>query len=128
MAVLNGIDLVETERIRRTRERFGERFLQSVFTEREVAYCTARGAGSHLSLAARFAAKEAFAKALGTGIGAKAAFQEIEVESQPGGRPTIRLHGSALETWHGMGGTAIALSLSHTHAYAVASVVLTVAD
>jgi len=123
MIVGTGIDLVEIERIRRSVERFGERFLKRVYTAAEQAYCL-RKKNSAESLAARFAAKEAGAKALGTGINHGVTWLEIEVVREPGGRPTIVLHGRALEFANRLGAQSAALSLTHTGTLAVASVVL----
>lgn len=122
--VLCGVDLVETDRIRQALDRFPERFLSMVFTPNEVDYCNARGAGRVASYAARFAAKEAVSKALGTGIGEHAGFQEIEVCTMPGGKPIIQLSGAAESTFKRLGGKHISISLSHTHQYAIANVVI----
>ncbi len=119
-----GIDLVENARIASSLERFGERFLARVFLPSEIAYCRPmRYPAPHY--AARFAAKEALAKAFGTGIGEEVAFLDIEVTRSPAGAPGLLLHGNgaALATRRGVG--AIHLSLSHTEHYAVAQVMLT---
>jgi holo-[acyl-carrier protein] synthase len=123
MIVGTGIDLVEIERIRRSVERFGERFLDRVYTAAEKAYCL-RKRNSAESLAARFAAKEAAAKALGTGINHGVTWLEIEVVREPGGRPTIAFHGRAREFAARLGAKSAALSLTHTASLAAASVVL----
>jgi holo-[acyl-carrier protein] synthase len=104
-------------------ERFGEKFLKRVFTAAEQAYCL-RKKNAAESLAARFAAKEAGAKALGTGINHGVTWLEIEVVREPGGRPTIAFHGRALEFANRLGAHSAALSLTHTGTLAVASVVL----
>lgn len=113
-----GVDLVERARVLRTFARFGERFLQRVFTptEREQA------GGRIERLVGRFAAKEACSKALGTGIGALA-WQEIETIRQPGGKPELRLHGRAAERAAALGIIALDVSISDTHDYAIAVVV-----
>lgn len=116
--LVTGVDLIEVERFSRTVERFGERFLARVFTPDERAAV----AEDRLRLAARFAAKEAVAKALGTGIGA-IGWREIEIGQDERGRPTVRLHGAAQARAVGLGLTQLALSLSHTHAHAIAFVV-----
>ncbi len=113
-----GIDLVDIERMRLMLERHGERFLRRVFTPQELADAGDRPS----SLAARFAAKEAVSKALGTGIGL-VAWQEIEVLRGPSREPRLVLHGAALELAENQGLTSWALSLSHTEHYAVAQVV-----
>jgi holo-[acyl-carrier protein] synthase len=123
MIVGTGIDLVEIERIRRSVERFGERFLNRVYTAAEKAYCL-RKKNAAESLAARFAAKEAGAKALGTGISRGVNWLEIEVVREPGGRPTIAFHGRALQRAKRLGTRSAALSLTHTGTLAMASVVL----
>jgi holo-[acyl-carrier protein] synthase len=123
MIVGTGIDVVEIDRIKRSVERFGERFLDRVYTAAEKAYCL-RKRNAAESLAARFAAKEAGAKALGTGINHGVTWLEIEVVREPGGRPTIVFHGRAREFADRLGTTSSALSLTHTGTLAVASVVL----
>jgi len=123
MIVGSGIDMVEIARIQQSINRFGSRFLNRVFTAAEQAYCLRRRNAAE-SLAARFAAKEAAAKALGTGISRGVNWLEIEVIREPGGRPTIRFHGRAAEIAQYMGVAHIALSLTHTADLAVASVVV----
>ncbi|NJN94031.1 MAG: holo-ACP synthase [Anaerolineales bacterium] len=112
-----GVDMIETERVAQSIARFGDRFLRRVYTERELAYCQ----GRINSLAARWAAKEAVAKALGTGIGG-VNWRDIEVVSQANQRPTIQLHGAAATLAAQLGLSGFAISLSHTKDYAVAFV------
>ena len=118
-----GIDIIEIERIARTLARFGERFLQRVYTEAEIAYCR----GKPARLAARFAAKEAVAKALGVGIFWREGvyWRDVEVIRDRRGKPGIRLYRGALERARQEGLTHWALSLSHSREYAVAMVVAT---
>lgn len=123
MIVGTGVDLMEIERIQDSLDRFGERFLNRVYTPKEMAYCM-RKKNCAESLAARFAAKEAGAKALGTGIAKGVNWREIEVTHLPGGRPTLIFHGRAAERAATMGVTAIHLSLSHGRNLAIAQVVL----
>jgi holo-[acyl-carrier protein] synthase len=123
MIVGSGIDVVEVGRIHESVERFGTRFLNRVFTAAEQTYCL-RKRRSAESLAARFAAKEAGAKALGTGISRGVHWLEIEVIREPGGRPSLRFHGRAAEIAAGLGVAQTALSLTHTAELAMASVVL----
>lgn len=123
MILGSGIDLVEIERIQQSLQRFGPRFLNRVYTEAEQAYCL-RKRKSAESLAARFAAKEAGAKALGTGISHGVNWLEIEVIREPGGRPALRFHGRAAEICAHLGVAHAALSLTHTGSLAMASVVL----
>ncbi len=113
-----GVDIIETERVARSIARFGDRFLKRVYTDRELAYCN----GRINSLAARWAAKEATAKALGTGIGAMS-WREIEVVSQLNQRPALQLHGAAADLAAQLGLSGFAVSLSHTKNYAIAFVV-----
>ena len=118
-----GVDLVDCARIRRILERNDGAFVARVFTDGEQAYCK-RMAEPAPHYAARFAAKEAVAKALGTGIGAGAAMREIEVVRNASGAPGIVLHGSAAATAAALGVAAIKLSLSHTGDNAIAMVML----
>jgi holo-[acyl-carrier protein] synthase len=113
-----GIDLIEIDRVARVLARHGDHFLQRVYTPQEIAYCAGRAS----SLAARFAAKEAVAKALGTGIG-PVAWKEIEVQRAPGGRPVVALHGAARRIADALGLADWSLSLTHSRDLAVAFVV-----
>jgi holo-[acyl-carrier protein] synthase len=123
MLVGTGIDIVEIERIAKSIERYGDRFLEKIFTPGEIAYC-GRKKNFAESYAARFAAKEAGAKALGTGIQHGVAWKELEVRRRPGHRPTLHLTGRALEFANRLGVTRVSLSLTHTAALAMASVQL----
>jgi holo-[acyl-carrier protein] synthase len=123
MIVGSGIDLIEIGRIQRSVERYGPRFLNRVYTAAEQAYCLRKRQAAE-SLAARFAAKEAGAKALGTGISHGVNWLEIEVVREPGGRPTLRFHGRAAQIAARMGVSRAALSITHTATLAMASVVL----
>ena len=116
-----GVDLIELERIARVVERWGDRFLRRIYTEQELAYCRGRVP----QLAARFAAKEAVMKALGTGIRG-VGWREVEVIRRRGGAPTIALHGRAQQRGERMGLEQLAISLSHSRDYAIASVVGTI--
>jgi len=126
MTVRPGIDLVECERIARSIEQHGEAFLKRVFTAAEREYCQGH-ARSAQSYAARWAAKEAVAKALGCGIGEGASLVEIEVTRNAAGQPGILLHGSAAATAAEMAVQDIRLSLTHTEHYAAAFAVVTTA-
>lgn len=117
-----GTDLIEISRIRHSLERFGDRFLHRVYTPAEIRYCQAKRTGMAESLAARFAAKEAGAKALGTGISRGVIWTEIEVRNLPGGRPTLLFHGRAAARAADLGITAVALSLTHSRDLAMAVV------
>jgi len=123
MIIGSGIDLVEIERIQHSMDRYGQRFLDRVYTAAEQAYCLRRRKAAE-SLAARFAAKEAGAKALGTGISRGVNWLEIEVLREPGGRPSLRFHGRAAEIAARLGARHAALSITHTATLAMASVVL----
>ena len=123
MIIGSGIDLVEIGRIRRSIDRYGSRFLNRVYTKAEQAYCL-RKRNAAESFAARFAAKEAGAKALGTGISYGVNWLEFEVVREPSGRPSLRFHGRAEQIAKRMGFSTVALSLTHTAELASASVVL----
>ena len=123
MILGTGVDIAEVPRIRETIERFGDRFLHRVFTEGEIRYCE-RKASRFESYAARFAAKEAGMKALGTGWRNGLGWRDLEVANLPSGRPTLRLHGKAREIAEKMGVRAISLSLTHTAQQAMACVIL----
>ena len=123
MIVGTGIDIAEVPRIAESIARFGERFLRRVYTEGEIRYCESK-ANRTERYAARFAAKEAAMKALGTGWNHGVRWCDIEVVRQPGGRPTIRFRGKAAEIAAQLGAKNIALSLSHTLEQAIASVIL----
>ena len=123
MIVGTGIDITEVPRIREAIERHGERFLQRIFTEGEIQYCESK-ANRIERYAARFAAKEAGMKAIGTGWNHGVRWRDIEVARQPGGRPTLLLHGKAAEFAAKLGARNVALSLTHTAEQAMAQVIL----
>ncbi len=123
MIVGTGIDIAEVPRIRDAIARHGERFLKRIFTEGEIQYCESK-ANRIERYAARFAAKEAGMKAIGTGWNHGVRWRDIEVARQPGGRPTLQLHGKAAEFAAKLGATNIALSLTHTAEQAFAQVIL----
>ena len=113
-----GVDIIELDRIKKVMERWGQRFVQRIYTKDEQAYCR----GRIPQLAARFAAKEAVMKALGTGIRG-VGWREVEVVRMRGRAPTIRLHGRALAYAERLGYRQLAVSLSHSRDYAIAFVV-----
>ena len=121
--IYTGIDLIEIGRIATVRDRYPVRFLNKVFTHVERRYARNRAP----QLASRFAAKEAVMKALGTGVRG-VPWKSIEVTRKPGGPPEIKLYGTALQRARKMGVKRIALSLSHSKDFAVASVVLEAED
>lgn len=122
MILGTGIDLAEVHRIRESIERFGDRFLHRVFTEREIAYSMSM-ANKYERFAARFAAKEAAMKALGTGWQRGVTWKDCEVVNLAGGGPTLVLHGRAAEVAAELGIRTLALSLTHTQSYGLANVI-----
>jgi holo-[acyl-carrier protein] synthase len=123
MIVGTGIDIAEVGRIRETIARFGDRFLQRIYTPGEIRYCDSK-ANRAERYAARFAAKEAAMKALGTGWSRGVRWRDCEVARQPGGRPTIIFHGKAGEVAARLGVKNASLSISHTAEQAIAQVIL----
>ena len=123
MLVGTGIDVIEIERIAASVERYGDRFLARVFTAGEIAYCS-RKKNAAESFAARFAAKEAGAKALGTGIQHGVTWTEIEVRRARGERPTLHFSGRVGERAERLGVRRVSLSLTHSRTLAIASVQL----
>jgi holo-[acyl-carrier protein] synthase len=119
MIVGTGIDIAEVARIRRSIERFGDRFVKRVYTPGEINYCDSKA-----NRAERYAAKEAAMKALGTGWNHGVRWRDCEVMRLPGGRPTIIFHGKAAEVAARLGVNHAALSLSHTAEQAIAQVIL----
>ncbi len=122
-----GIDLIQVKRIDQAWKRWGDRFLKRVFTEEEIAYCLRKRDPSP-SLAARFAAKEACSKALGTGIRRGVHWKEIAVQRGPLGRPGLKLSGLALEICRRESIEGLFLSLTHDQEYGSAVVVLEKAE
>lgn len=116
-----GTDLIEIARVQASLDRFGERFMARVFTAGEIEYCLRRKQSAE-SFAARFAAKEAGAKALGTGISRGVSWKEIEVRRLPGERPTLHWSGRAEERARAMGVKQTSLSLTHGRELAMAVV------
>ena len=113
-----GVDIIEIDRIQRVVDRWGERFLKRIYTTEEISYCRGRAQ----NLAARFAAKEATMKALGTGVRG-VSWKDIEVVRNKAGAPSIRLDGRALHRSEMLGVKELSLSISHSKEYAVAFVV-----
>ena len=110
-----GVDIIEIERVQQAVERYAQRFLQRIYTERELALCKGRPP----ELAARFAGKEAVSKVLGTGF-AGISWREIEILSDALGKPTVRLAGRALRRAEQLGIHRVEISLSHSRDYALA--------
>ncbi|MGA6986718.1 MAG: holo-ACP synthase [Terriglobales bacterium] len=123
MIIGTGVDIAEVPRVRESIERFGARFLRRIFTEGEIQYCEGK-ARRFESYAARFAAKEAGMKALGTGWSHGVRWRDIEVVRPKGQRPTIKFHGEAAAIAARLGTKNIALSLTHTSDEALAHVIL----
>jgi holo-[acyl-carrier protein] synthase len=118
-----GTDLAEVPRIKRSIEQYGDRFLQRVFTQGEIAYAS-RKANSAERFAARFAAKEAGMKAIGTGWHRGVTWHDFEVVNEPSGRPTLNLAGVAQHIAETSGVRRISISLTHTATVAFAVVIL----
>src|SRR3954454_21137118 len=122
MIVGTGIDIAEVPRIQQSIERFGQRFLERVYTAGERRYCDSK-ANRAERYAARFAAKEAATKAIGTGMRHGGTWTHVEVRREPGGRPTTAFHGKAAEFAQKLGVKHVALSLTHTKEHAIAQVI-----
>ncbi len=122
MIVGTGVDLAEVPRIKASIDRYGQKFIARIFTPLEIAYVE-RKANRFERYAARFAAKEAGMKALGTGWRRGVRWQDFEVVNLPSGRPTLQLHGAAQAIAQSMGVTAINLSLTHTSELGMAHVI-----
>jgi len=123
MILGTGIDIVHIERIERLISRWGERFLARVFTEREIAWCRRRVRFADC-LGLRFAAKEAFLKAIGWGLQNGIRWTDMEVRSDPMGKPFFILHGKAREAAEARKVDQVHLTLSDERPYAVAHVIL----
>jgi holo-[acyl-carrier protein] synthase len=123
MIVGTGVDLAEVPRIRASIERFGDRFIHRIFTAAEIAYVE-RKANRYERYAARFAAKEAGMKAIGTGWRRGVTWQDFEVVNLPTGKPTLRLHGVAAQFATRLGVKNVSLSLTHTAELGMAHVIL----
>jgi holo-[acyl-carrier protein] synthase len=119
----SGIDIAEVDRIRESVERYGPRFVERVFTPAEIAYVQ-RKANKYERFAARFAAKEAGMKAIGTGWRRGVRWQDFEVTNLPSGKPTLKFHGVAAQFAERLGVRNVSLSLTHTKENAMAFVVL----
>lgn len=118
-----GVDIVSIARIRRALERWGERFMRKVFTDEEIAYCV-RKRDPAPSFAARFAAKEAFFKALGRGQRRGIRWKEVGVRNEMSGRPSLRIVGDRRALMESESISGVHLSLSHDNDSAIAYVIL----
>ena len=123
MIISIGVDIVEVYRIRETIART-PRFLERVFTAQEREYCEGKGVSAAQSYAARFAAKEAFLKAIQTGWRGKITWQDIEVVSHENGVPELKITGEAAAILKERRADRVHLSISHTNDHAVAQVIL----
>jgi len=117
-----GVDATDIPRIAATIVRYGDRFTQRIFTEREIAYCMRRRQPA-IHFAGRFAAKEAAMKALGTGHSQGVLWRDVEVVRR-GGPPQLRLHGGAARRFSAMGGRSSLLTITHTNDLAMAQVLI----
>ena len=118
-----GTDLAEVDRIGKSIDRFGERFLNRIYTDTERAYALSK-ANAAERFAARFAAKEAGMKAIGTGWNMGVTWKDFEVTNEPTGRPTLQLRGVALQIAIKLGVKRVSISLTHTAQMAFAVIVL----
>jgi holo-[acyl-carrier protein] synthase len=118
-----GIDLVEVKRIDKIMEKWSDKFISRVYSPEEIDYC-AKKAYPAIHYAARFAAKEAFLKSMGIGIGNGISLKSISVYNIHGGKPELKLHRKAADIMSDNGITKAHLSISHTHNYATAVVIL----
>src|SRR5437016_6754063 len=124
MSILGlGFDATDIPRVREVFERYGDRFLHRVFTDGEIAYCT-RHRDPVPSLAARFAAKEAAMKALGTGHSRGVLWKDIEVARAPGGPPQLTFHRGAAARFAYLGANSSLLTITHSETLAIAQVML----
>jgi holo-[acyl-carrier protein] synthase len=123
MIVGTGVDLAEVDRIKASIERYGERFIARIYTPGEIAYVE-RKANKYERYAARFAAKEAGMKAIGTGWKRGVTWRDFEVANLPSGRPVLKFHGVAAQIAEKLGVKNISLSLTHTAQLGMAHVIL----
>ena len=121
MILNTGVDIIEVERIKEVLEKFGERFQKRIYTQTEIDYCESYKDTKYVHYAARFAAKEAFSKAIGTGITQGFKFNEIGIRNEKSGMPVLELTGDLAEKW---GKYKVHISLSHTKENAIAFVVM----
>jgi len=118
-----GIDVIQNDRIRDSVQRFGDRFLNRIYTEEEIIYCK-KCANPEIHYAARFAAKEAAFKALGTGWAGGVKWKDIEVERLASGKPELHMHGEALNKATELGAKRFYVSLTHDQLVSCAVVIL----
>ncbi|MDP8293002.1 MAG: holo-ACP synthase [Candidatus Orphnella occulta] len=123
MIIGTGIDMVEISRIKNAAKKWQKNFLLKIFTDKELEYSNEK-TSSYQHLAARFAAKEAVLKALGSGLTSRMEWRDIEVWNEESGKPNVRLTGEVERVGTALGVKNIIISMSHTRTYAVASVIL----
>ncbi len=116
-----GTDIIEISRIAGSIEKYGERFLNKVFTQTEQDYCESFAKNKYLHYAARFAAKESFSKAIGTGLTQGFKFTDIGIRNESSGKPVVELYSGLLEKW---GKYKVHISLSHTEGNAIAYLIM----
>jgi holo-[acyl-carrier protein] synthase len=121
--IAHGIDLVDCRRLEASLERFGQKFLDRVFTPAEQQYCQTRRKSRVQSLAGRFAVKEAVLKVLGTGWRGGIAWTDIEVRNEPSGQPLVSLHGECKTIAAARGIEEIHISISHIDTHAIGSAI-----
>lgn len=124
MNLFCGVDMIEVMRIKDAIDRYGKRFVEKIFTQEEINYCENRKSQKYQSYAARFAAKEAVSKALGTGFSRMVTLRGIEVVNSESGKPHIVFHGKTKDYFEKIGGISVDISLTHTKDYATAFAVL----
>ncbi len=124
MIVGLGLDIAEIDRIERSWERFGERFSNRILHPEEQKQFAARQSGKAIFLASRFAAKEAAAKALGTGFSLGINFQDFCVSNNADGKPELAMHNAALARLQELGGTRLDISITHSRGNAAAVVII----
>ncbi|MFW5749745.1 MAG: holo-ACP synthase [Halanaerobium sp.] len=122
MIVGTGIDIIKNSRIKRLKEKYEERFLKKIYTEAEIEYCQQKK-NSAPSFAARFAAKEAVLKALGTGM-RNNSWQDIEILNNNLGKPEVKLVGSTADRAEELGVSSIFISISHERDYSIAQIIM----
>ncbi|NLX77112.1 MAG: holo-ACP synthase [Clostridiaceae bacterium] len=124
MNIYCGVDMIEIKRIKDSIEKHGKGFIEKIFTPEEINYCESRREQKYQSYAARFSAKEAVSKALGTGFSMGVTLKGIEVRVSETGKPYIVLYNETKEFFDKMGGVSVDISLTHTSDYATAFAVL----
>lgn len=124
MGILCGIDIIEIDRVKKSMEAHEKSFRSKVFTDKEIEYCENKKSAKYKSYAARFAAKEAVSKALGSGIGEMVGWKDIEVLVHEDGKPYIMLSGKGKELYEKLGAVDISISISHCSNTAVACAVI----